>query len=60
MRHPSQPLNLDRNTLKIIDGHLPQGTVVVVLEGNTVVNGRTWQQVQSGNLSGWILADYLQ
>ena len=39
---------------------LPQGTIVVILEGVQEVDGQTWQQIQSGELTGWVLADFLQ
>jgi hypothetical protein len=39
---------------------LPQGTVVVVLDGQEEINGRVWHQIQSGNIAGWVLADYLE
>ena len=39
---------------------LPQGTTVVVLDGQEVIDGIAWQQVQSEGITGWVLADYLQ
>ncbi|MEW5988882.1 MAG: DUF389 domain-containing protein [Chloroflexota bacterium] len=38
---------------------LPEGTVVVLLDGREVVEGQTWQQVQVNGIVGWVLADYL-
>jgi hypothetical protein len=39
---------------------LPEGTIVVVLDGREFIDGRTWQQIQYGELAGWILKEYLR
>jgi hypothetical protein len=39
---------------------LPQGTIIVVLDGREVADGQTWQQVQFEEIVGWVLADFLR
>ena len=40
--------------------YLPNGTVVILLDGRETNSQATWQQVAADGLVGWVVAEFLQ